>query len=200
MSVPRSVVNNFINFFAVCRAWKIFVIYLATGKAIAWDKTIHTFPVSAMATSSRSRIGDLLVQSGMITPEQRDDALARQQTTGMRLGQVLLADSLVSDQVLADAIAEQAAVPRVSLNALNFNPIGESVSRELILRHQIVPFSTGEDRALNVAVASLPDAAATHEISTATGRKIAYFIACDGEIDASLALLARRMPVLTEVR
>ncbi|MDF6974793.1 hypothetical protein NLR23_24930, partial [Escherichia coli] len=43
LCLPRLVVNNFINFFSVCRAWKIFLIYCLTGKPIAWDKTQHTY-------------------------------------------------------------------------------------------------------------------------------------------------------------
>ncbi|MGA0525377.1 hypothetical protein ACO2WH_26370, partial [Escherichia coli] len=35
LCLPRLVVNNFINFFSVCRAWKIFLIYCMTGKPIA---------------------------------------------------------------------------------------------------------------------------------------------------------------------
>ena len=44
LSIARMPVNNLINFFAVMRAWRLFVVHLATGKKLAWDKTAHVFP------------------------------------------------------------------------------------------------------------------------------------------------------------
>jgi adsorption protein B len=44
LSVARMPVNNLINFFAVMRAWRLFLGHLWTGKKLAWDKTAHVFP------------------------------------------------------------------------------------------------------------------------------------------------------------
>lgn len=44
LSLARMPVNNLINFFAVMRAWRLFIAHLATGKKLAWDKTAHVFP------------------------------------------------------------------------------------------------------------------------------------------------------------
>jgi tetratricopeptide (TPR) repeat protein len=44
LSVLRMPVNNFINFFAVLRAWRQFMGHLVTGKKLAWDKTAHVYP------------------------------------------------------------------------------------------------------------------------------------------------------------
>jgi adsorption protein B len=189
MSLPRNVVNNFINFFAVCRAWRIFTVYLVTRRSIAWDKTIHTYPVTSHSRSARSRIGDMLVEVGTITRSQRDEALAMQRGTGMRLGQVLIAQSLVSVESLADAIAEQADLPRVNLASIPLGDSFDAIPLDLIERHQVVPFSTGEDKSLNVAVSCLPDDATTRALSAAAGRRISYFIACDHEVDAVVTSL-----------
>ena len=44
LSIPRMFVNNLINFYAVCRAWRIYLGHLVSGKPIAWDKTSrHTY-------------------------------------------------------------------------------------------------------------------------------------------------------------
>jgi adsorption protein B len=189
MSLPRNVVNNFINFFAVCRAWRIFAVYLVTHKPIAWDKTAHTYPVTSHTRSTPSRIGEMLVQVGTITTSQRDEALAMQRGTGMRLGQVLLAKSFVSVESLADTIAEQADLPRVNLSSITLDASFDAIPRDLIERHQVVPFSTGEDKSLNVAVTCLPDDATTRALCAAAGRRISYFIACDHEVDAVVTWL-----------
>ena len=44
LSLARMPVNNVINFFAVMRAWRLFVVHVATGKKLAWDKTAHVYP------------------------------------------------------------------------------------------------------------------------------------------------------------
>jgi hypothetical protein len=40
--------------------------------------------------SSRQRLGEVLIQRELVTPEQLDEALARQRIGGHRLGEVLL--------------------------------------------------------------------------------------------------------------
>lgn len=189
LSVPRSVVNNFVNFFAVSRAWGIWIRHLIDGKAIAWDKTIHFYPITAVSRISRSKLGDMLVKWGKITPDQLQLALEQATDSGVRLGQVLLTENLVSREALADALAVQADVPRISLQNVKLRPFDANLSSDVIERHRVVPFSTGEDKSLNVAVASLPDAAATEEICAAAGRKVAFFIACDHEVSAGVESL-----------
>ena len=49
LSLVRMPVNNFVNFFAVMRAWRLFVGHLVTGRKVAWDKTTHVFPTLAPA-------------------------------------------------------------------------------------------------------------------------------------------------------
>lgn len=49
LSLVRMPVNNFINFFAVARAWRLFLVHVATGRKLAWDKTAHVFPEAAAA-------------------------------------------------------------------------------------------------------------------------------------------------------
>jgi tetratricopeptide (TPR) repeat protein len=49
LSLVRMPVNNFVNFFAVMRAWRLFIGHLVTGRKVAWDKTAHVFPTLAPA-------------------------------------------------------------------------------------------------------------------------------------------------------
>jgi adsorption protein B len=44
LSVLRMPVNVLINFFAVMRAWRLYVFHAVTGRKLAWDKTAHAFP------------------------------------------------------------------------------------------------------------------------------------------------------------
>jgi adsorption protein B len=44
MAAPRLIVANFVNFFASCRAIRIYVHHRVTGAPLVWDKTTHSYP------------------------------------------------------------------------------------------------------------------------------------------------------------
>jgi len=60
-------------------------------------------------------LGDLLVRKGLITPEDLKRALADQQRSGGRLGEILLRLQLVDDSMLTSTLAEYLAIDCVSL-------------------------------------------------------------------------------------
>lgn len=89
LSVPRMVWGNLINFFATCRAIRLYARYLITGKLIAWDKTAHSYPSEDQLLSMRPKLGDLLLEHKLVTVDQLSEALTRQKTTARKLGEIL---------------------------------------------------------------------------------------------------------------
>ena len=73
-------------------------------------------------------IGELLVQTGRITPEELEAALEFRQERGMKLGQALVALHLVSQAELAQALRAQGTVHCVQLEPAL---VDEHVAREL---------------------------------------------------------------------
>jgi adsorption protein B len=49
MSAPRLIVANFVNFFAAMRATHIYATHKLTGRALVWDKTSHSYPMTTRA-------------------------------------------------------------------------------------------------------------------------------------------------------
>jgi bacteriophage N4 adsorption protein B len=47
LALARMPVNVFINFFAVLRACRLYIVHAVTGRRLAWDKTAHVFPGAA---------------------------------------------------------------------------------------------------------------------------------------------------------
>ena len=191
MSVPRIVFTNFINFAAVFRAWHQYLRHLATGVPIAWDKTQHTFPTTAELAHNRRLLGDLLVERGLITAEHLGLALDRHRASGVRLGQVLLEDGLLTPQALADVVAEQAGFPRIPADSAPQLSLAKSISRNVIRDHQVVPFAMASDNTLQVAVAATPGAAAAKAIRESCAYRVTYVVACDHEVAAWAADLAQ---------
>ena len=66
--------------------------------------------------STRQRLGDVLVQRGLVTREQLDDALARQRVSGRRLGELLLSMGTISQEQLSWALSESLHIPFVELS------------------------------------------------------------------------------------
>ncbi len=190
MSVPRTVFNNFINFGAVGRAWHQYAKHLATGVPIAWDKTKHTFPSNDELVRHRRRLGDLLIDRGLITPAELAAAVERQRATGLRLGQTLLQEGRLTPEGLADAIAEQAELPRVCRDSGPHASLAHAIPGELMRRHQLVPFATRGADTLQVAVSERPASSVTKRIRAVTGMHVAYVVACDHEVAQWVAAAA----------
>jgi len=64
---------------------------------------------------TRRRIGDQLIDSGVITPDQLKIAVLEQQRTSERLGNVLVKLGFLTESVLKDALGESLGQDSVNL-------------------------------------------------------------------------------------
>ena len=68
-----------------------------------------------MARPERIRLGDLLVQEGLITGDQLQDALAAQSSSGRKLGRMFIDNGWVDEIQIAKALARQLRAPYVDM-------------------------------------------------------------------------------------
>lgn len=68
------------------------------------------------------RLGDLLVQSNLISEEQLMSALAEQRQTGRKLGATLIAMQLVTEQQLLELLSAHLNVPLIDIDNYQVNP------------------------------------------------------------------------------
>ena len=66
-------------------------------------------------SETRLRLGDTLVEAGVITTEQLDRALAIQKERQLRLGTILLQEGFVAESQLVQALSLKLSIPWVSL-------------------------------------------------------------------------------------
>ncbi len=124
----------------------------------------------------KGRLGDVLITSGRITPEQLDQALRKQRLTGEKLGKVLVASGAIDERTLTDALSTMFELPVVNLHREDVSPetlplIDEGFARE----HMVVPVKlVGEE--LLVAAAE-PTAELREQIAQRTGRTVRMQIA-----------------------
>lgn len=110
-----------------------------------------------MRTLGPGRLGEMLVIRGLATDQQIADALAEQQRTGSRLGNILVSSAIVDERHLIAILAEQFQLPLVDLT--DYQPdlavlalVPEQLSRDL----PCLPFAV-EGSTLYVAVADVLD-------------------------------------------
>ena len=132
-----------------------------------------------MATE-RVRLGDILVQAGIITTVQLDAALARQlETVGRkpRLGSVIVDMDMASESDIARALARQLNIPFVDLAAVVAEPqVMQMVPRWLARRHELVPVRQ-QDGSLIVAMFDPTNLVAIDDVRMSAGVPISPVVA-----------------------
>lgn len=74
-----------------------------------------------VAPKMKIRIGDLLVQNGVITEPQLMEALDKQKQTRQKLGKALVSMGYVEEQQFLDFLSQQLNIPLVDLTHYSFN-------------------------------------------------------------------------------
>ena len=125
------------------------------------------------------RIGELLIQEGLLTPSQLQSALAAQRIFGGRLGTNLVEHGFVSETDLARLLARQLGIRMVEPNDLNDVPhaILELLPDALARKYNVLPFRLDEKRdRLALAMADPNNLQAVDELQFALGKKVDFHI------------------------
>jgi type IV pilus assembly protein PilB len=139
------------------------------------------------AKAIRERLGDLLVQAGLVSTSQLQEALEAQKSSGMRLGKQLVALGHVSELQLAQTLSNQLSIPWVSLDRIEFShDLLARVPAELAERYTLMPIYVRSVRhqgdTLYVAMEDPTDELAQKEVSAAAGLPVRAMIAAPGDI------------------
>jgi len=177
-ALPRMIVNNFVNFAAVSRAWRQWFGYLVSGKPILWDKTQHSFPSQDALNDRERMLGQVLIDRGVLSEAGLNSALAQHRASGTRLAKVLIEQGHVTAEVLADAVAEQHQLPRARRDSQPLRQVSGRMS-QLIAAHQVVPVDVVDQNTLQVAVAEVPGPEVTRALRHISGMQVAYVVAPD---------------------
>jgi type IV pilus assembly protein PilB len=131
---------------------------------------------------SKKKIGELLVQEGLLTAEQLNRALEEQQHGGERIGAVLIELGFLTEDVLADFVARQFRVPEVNISKLNISKdvIG-LIPADVATKYQAIPFGL-MGNTLNVAIADPGNLFVIDDIRFLTRKNIQVHVAPESSI------------------
>lgn len=129
----------------------------------------------------RKRLGDLLVEAGLITEAQLQEAL-QQKAPGQKLGDALLQRGYITEQQLIEVLEFQLGIPHVSLYRYPIDPkLTNLIPKEFAKRHMVMPLKTEGDRLL-VAMADPMDFFVIDDLRLSTGFHIETAIASKDDI------------------
>ena len=130
----------------------------------------------------RKRLGELLVETGLLSEENLTRALSEQRTQRKKLGEVIVSLGMATEEEIAQALSIQLGIPLIDLANTPVEPqaielIPEKVSR----KHLIVPISI-EVRDLHIAMADPLSFEAFEDVRFASGYTIKPAIATRTDI------------------
>lgn len=139
------------------------------------------------------RIGDVLVEAGLISPEIVEAALRHQRASEdasgrrQRLGAVLVDMGVITEDGLAHALSMQLGIPFVDLSAVAVDPaLIQLIPRKLAERFSVVPVDR-TDEGILVAMADPTDVVALDDIRvTARAGAVRPAVAPAGEIQEAI--------------
>lgn len=132
--------------------------------------------------ASRKRIGDLLIEAGLISEDQLQNALREQKELKMRLGDVLTSRGYITEQQLVETLEYQLGIPHVQLYRQKIDPnIISLIPPRLAKMHVVLPLRA-EGNKLIVAMADPLDYFAIDDLRMSTGFRIEPVIASKDEL------------------
>ena len=128
------------------------------------------------------RLGDLLIQNGIITAEQLDMTLIQQRRSGRKLGQELIAQHLVTEESLLTFLASQLHLERIDLSQQALDPqlvlrLPESLAR----RYRAIPVQDRGEHYV-VGMADPTDLPALDAISRAMGKPVEMALISESQL------------------
>ena len=145
-----------------------------------------------MARPEKIRLGDMLIQQGLLTQEQLQDALAEQKATGRKLGRIIVDSGKVTEDGISRALAKQLSAEFVDLRSFTPAPdlvklLPESAARRF--RALVLREVNGK---LVVGFADPTDLMVFDEVNRIIKRDIDLAVVAESQLLSALDRLYRR--------
>ncbi len=146
-----------------------------------------------MAISKQKvRIGDLLVQNGVITEQQLKTALERQKQVGQRLGRVLIELGYIEEDQFLSFLSQQLQIPFIDLKRFNFDvTLIQRLPENYARRYRAIVLSE-EKGQLIVGMADPMDIFAYDELERILEQTVQQAVVRESELLNTLDLVYRR--------
>ncbi len=137
---------------------------------------------------AKRTIGEILIEAGLITQEQLEEALDEQRKNPNRhLGALLIERGYTGEDAIAQALACQCNVKFVHLADMNVAPTAAAlITERLANQHQCLPVRT-TDEGLILAMVNPLDLLAIEDVERTTNRKVEIVVVTPSDIKEAIA-------------
>jgi len=136
-----------------------------------------------MATTQQRTLGDILVDNGVITPLELDEALQRQRLTGDMLGRVLVRMGLATEQDIVEALGVQQGMDLVDLTKISVSDdVLRLLTADIVKFYSAVPIRE-RDGVVTLAMANPLDVGTLDDIRQILGKDVKGAVSNPNDVD-----------------
>jgi len=134
----------------------------------------------------RKVIGEILLEMGLITPEQQKSVLEEQAKTKEKFGAILLKKGILTEQQLMEILEFRLGIPQVQLSKMDIDPdVIKLLPPQLIRLHKVLPISRRKN-ILTLAMADPLNQQAIEDVRMATNMDVVPVLASEKDMDTAI--------------
>lgn len=135
----------------------------------------------------RRRLGDILIERGLLNDEQLGEALKMQRESGEKLGTALVELGFVTAEDMADALSDHLGIARVDLDRHYIStPVVNMIPEEFLVSNDVLPLKV-EENVMTVAMTDPLNILIIDELQKITGLSVTPVISTSTEIKKAIA-------------
>jgi type IV pilus assembly protein PilB len=139
-------------------------------------------PAPEVRPGRMAKLGDLLVAGGLITPEQLDNGLKEQKTSGDKLGAILVRLGCISEDQLAAFLSRQYGIPSITLTQLDVDTeVLRLVPAHIAKKYEVLPVKRAGNT-LTLAMSDPTNVMALDDVEFMTTLQVVPVVAPQGAI------------------
>ena len=138
---------------------------------------------------TKKRLGEILIEGGLLTRGQLEEALPYQKKSGLKLGQFLVREGIVSEVQIVDMVSNQLNLNKYSAEAYQIDPeLANVIPADMAFRYQAVPLKKNH-LLLTIAMIDPMDINAVDAIEVYTNNEVETVICTEQDLNQLLSTL-----------
>jgi type IV pilus assembly protein PilB len=149
-------------------------------------------PLPLSAVDTKPPLGRLLVERGVLTLAQLEEALLEKETSGARLGEIVVARGWLSEVDLAEALAVQHDLEYLELGKLEVDPAAALLLPEKFARrYGALPVRFLADDVVLVAISDPTNVLTSDDLRLALGLNVRLAVSARTDLEKTIARIYR---------
>lgn len=143
---------------------------------------ISSAPGKAPLKTTRKRLGEMLIEAGLLDAKDLEQALRDQKRSGLKLGEYLIRKGILREVQIVDLISRQLKIDKYSAARYPYNPeLRELVPVEMAQKYQFVPLRR-RGNLLTVAMTDPMDITALDAVEIETNLEVEPIICSERDL------------------